>query len=102
MATPLPSLHLTDEEEAVGTVSEVFYDAGLHQLKLSLCLIDMVITTKEFNVPAFGAIVILSWKLKKGCEFRQLDNNVFVFQFFHADDKHFIQKEGPWCFDDQL
>lgn len=102
MVVPLSLLRLIEEEGVVGTVSDVSSDASFHQIKLSLCLIGMVLMKKECNVPAFRATMIHSWKLKKGCVFRRLDENIFVFQFFHSDYKRFLQDEGLWCFDDQL
>ncbi|KAJ8444151.1 hypothetical protein Cgig2_030971 [Carnegiea gigantea] len=39
------------------------------------------------------------WKPLKGMAVREMDENVFLFQFFSKKDKDYVLKEGPWAFD---
>ncbi|KAJ9187290.1 hypothetical protein P3X46_002763 [Hevea brasiliensis] len=98
----ISSLRLTEEETIVGEVPFVDEENSLQRLKISLCLIGMVLTGKNFNAPALRLTMLRSWRLRKGFGFRQLSDNLFVFQFFLEDDKKHVLEGGPWCFDDQL
>ena len=42
------------------------------------------------------------WKLSKGLIIRELDSNLFAFQFFAAADRDYVLNEGPWAFDGSL
>ena len=33
---------------------------------------------------------------------KELDRNLFLFQFFLKKDKDFVMEEGPWAFDGHL
>jgi len=39
------------------------------------------------------------WLPVKGLVIRDLDKNLFVFQFFYKKNKEFVLKEGTWTFD---
>ncbi|KAJ8451421.1 hypothetical protein Cgig2_017812 [Carnegiea gigantea] len=42
------------------------------------------------------------WKPSKGVIIRDLNKNLFAFQFFSTADKDFVLNEGPWAFDGNI
>ncbi|KAJ8450416.1 hypothetical protein Cgig2_002101 [Carnegiea gigantea] len=42
------------------------------------------------------------WKRSKRLVIRELDSNLFAFQFFAAANKDYVLNEGPWAFDGSL
>ncbi|KAJ8452207.1 hypothetical protein Cgig2_006012 [Carnegiea gigantea] len=42
------------------------------------------------------------WKPEKGVIIRDLDTNLFAFQFFSSVDKLFVLNEGQWSFDEKI
>ena len=69
---------------------------------ISLCLLGRLHTTLAFNPRAMKSVLINVWKSSKGRVIRDLDANLFVFQFFSAADRNFVLNEGPWAFDGSI
>lgn len=51
--------------------------------KISLCLIGKVRTKRSFNAHAFLNQMERIWNLKHIMESKEIDENGFIFQFFH-------------------
>jgi len=70
--------------------------------QMSLCLWGKVLTDNYFNANAMKNIFKNVLKLSKGVIIRDLDKNLFAFQFFSATDKGFVLNKGPWAFDGDI
>jgi len=57
---------------------------------------------KTFNSKATKAVFRNIWKPDKGVVIRDLDKNLFPFQFFSTTHKEFVLNEGPWAFDGKI
>ena len=90
-------LTLTDEEEAIVTCEEENSSERAEQV--ALCLLGKLYTQHKFNVGAMKNVFKNVWKPAQGMIIRDLDWNLFVFQFFSKTDKDFVFNEGPWAFD---
>ncbi|XP_021750220.1 uncharacterized protein LOC110715908 [Chenopodium quinoa] len=71
-------------------------------VRLSLCLLGQLITNKKFNKEAMKRTLKSVWNLSNGVVIRNLDYDIFMFQFFHWKDMKKVQDGAPWCFDNQL
>ena len=91
------SLRLTLEEEQVVVVTEKD-DSEMSKL-ISLYLLGRLYTTNSFNSRAMKLVLRNVWKPSKGLVIRDLNSNLFAFQFFSEVDHDFILNEGPWAFD---
>ncbi|KAJ8444722.1 hypothetical protein Cgig2_030396 [Carnegiea gigantea] len=91
-------LALTAEEEAV-----VVCDNNVHENRAeqtTLCLWGKLYTDNYFNVVAMKRVFNNVWKPSKGVMIRDLDKNLFAFQFF--SDKALVLTDGPCAFDGNI
>ncbi|KAL2924172.1 hypothetical protein RDABS01_028795 [Bienertia sinuspersici] len=51
---------------------------------------------------AMKSVLRASWKPLKGMAVREIDKNLFVFQFFCPTDKSKVIDQSPWSFDNHL
>lgn len=93
-------LSLTDKEERV--VGADIEEDQKTKDRISLMLIGKVLTTKPFNVEAMRRTLRSVWNPKGGVAIRELEPNLFVFQFFNREDKERVEKGRPWTFDFNL
>ncbi|KAJ8435105.1 hypothetical protein Cgig2_001980 [Carnegiea gigantea] len=70
--------------------------------KISWCLWGKLLTENFFNPWAMKPVLKNIWKLARGVIIRELDKNLFSFQFFSSVDKEHVLNEGPWAFDGHL
>jgi len=91
------NLSLTVKEEQVVLVTDKD-DSSTREL-ISLCLLGRLYTTNSFNPRAMKSVLRNVWKPSKGLVIRDLDSNLFAFQFFSKADRDFALNEGPWAFD---
>ncbi|XP_074322969.1 uncharacterized protein LOC141659929 [Apium graveolens] len=42
------------------------------------------------------------WKPTMGINIKELEQGIFLFQFFHKEDKAWVQNGGPWTFDSAM
>ena len=54
------------------------------------------------SVRSDGRIFKYIWKPEKGVVIRDLDSNLFAFQFFSLADKEHMLNEGLWSFDGKI
>jgi len=90
-------LTLTEEEETV-VISEDD-DPSERADQVALCLLGKLYTGNTFNIGAMKTVLKNVWKPSKGVIIKELDWNLFVFQFFTKADKDYVFSEGPWAFD---
>ncbi|KAK6133954.1 hypothetical protein DH2020_032303 [Rehmannia glutinosa] len=68
----------------------------------SLCLVGKLWTTKSFNAFALLDTMKKIWKPVKGMTAREIETNLFSFQFNHHKDIDRILSMEPWHFDKHL
>ncbi|KAJ8436222.1 hypothetical protein Cgig2_006909 [Carnegiea gigantea] len=75
-------------------------DAGGENIA-SISLLDgqAVYTESFFNTEALKNVLKRVWKLMKGIVIKDIEWNLFNFQFFSKADMEFALDEGPWAFD---
>ncbi|KAJ8434339.1 hypothetical protein Cgig2_019966 [Carnegiea gigantea] len=93
-------LQLTELEDEIMYVDDVYSEEKSEQVEL--CLYGKLLTEKGFNARAMKSVLKNIWKSKKDVIIRDLDSNLFVFQFFSNMDKLFVLNEGPWTFDGKI
>ena len=90
-------LSLTEEEEEVVECDDRDDETITEQLKL--CLVGKLLTLNPFSVEAMKNTMKIAWRLGKGMVVREIENNMFMYQFFTMSDKLKVLEEGPWFFD---
>lgn len=81
----LNGLSLTEEEEEV-VECEGRKDDTIYEL-LRLCLVGKLLTLNLFSVEAMKNTMKIAWRLGKGMVVREIENHMFMFQFFTMLDK---------------
>ena len=67
--------------------------------ELSLCLVGRLWTTRRFNSTALMNTMTKIWSPRKGMEAKEIETNLFLFQFFHWKDLDRVLEGEPWLFD---
>lgn len=89
-----------EEEENSAFVLEGEGDAETN--KYELCLVGRFLTGKSINVNAMKTKMADVWKPALGVNIKELEVGVFLFQFFHKEDKAWVLRGGPWSFDNAM
>ncbi|XP_074346361.1 uncharacterized protein LOC141685139 [Apium graveolens] len=92
----LEGIGIEDEENA-----EVVFDEEAEDVsnKFETCLVGHFLTEKNLNVRAMKSKVADIWHPPRGINIKDLKPGIFLFQFYHADDKEWMLNGGPWNFD---
>lgn len=70
--------------------------------QVGLALVGKLFTNSVFNIEAMKSVLRSSWKPLKGMVVREIDKNLFVFQFFCPMDRAKVIDQSPWSFDNHL
>jgi len=89
-------MSLTEEDAQVLDFDEETPAKKTEEIEPSL--VGKLMTEGNFNVRTMKNV----WKPSKGLVIRDLDVNLFVFQFFLHADRAYVFNEGPWAFDGNL
>ncbi|KAJ8421787.1 LOW QUALITY PROTEIN: hypothetical protein Cgig2_018412 [Carnegiea gigantea] len=93
-------LSLTAEEDVAVECEDKAANGRSEQI--ALCLWGNLHTDGYFNVNAMKTVFKNVWKPSKGVIIRDLDRNLFAFQFFSSADRDYALNEGPWAFDGNI
>lgn len=63
------------------------------------CLIGMIGTDRKINREAFKTVLSRIWRTAGPVVFKEVQNNVWVFEFVECDDKRRVLEGRPWSFD---
>ena len=63
--------------------------------QIALCLWGKLLTENYFNLGAMKAVLKNIWKPTRGVIIRELDKDLFSFQFFLNVDEEYVLNEGP-------
>ncbi|KAL2938973.1 hypothetical protein RDABS01_022422 [Bienertia sinuspersici] len=94
------AMSLTEEEE-----DALICDDDPEELSEQLVahsLVGKLLTDSPFNPEALTNTMRNLWKPSKGLVVREIENNIFVFQFFSKGDREKVMDQGPWSFDGKL
>ncbi|KAL2900684.1 Urease accessory protein UreD 2 [Bienertia sinuspersici] len=91
----LQGLTMTEEEEAIIECEED-EEGEVVKEQLQLCLVGKILTHNPFSVDAMKNTLKLAWRLGKGMVVREIERNMFIFQFFSALDKLKVIDGGSW------
>ncbi|KAL2928887.1 UDP-N-acetylmuramoyl-L-alanyl-D-glutamate--LD-lysine ligase, partial [Bienertia sinuspersici] len=95
------ALSLTEAEEDALICEDEETDELLDQL-VAHSLVGTLLTDTPYNPEAFKNTMRSLWKPSRGLVVREIENNIFVFQFFSKADREKVLDQGPWSFDDRL
>ncbi|KAK1383567.1 CCHC-type domain-containing protein [Heracleum sosnowskyi] len=93
----LKGLVLTEEEEQIIECDEDEIETIGDQL--ILCLVGKLLTSNPFSVEAMKNTMKVAWRVANGMVVREIENKLFIFQFFSMSDKVKVLEDGPWAFD---
>ena len=100
LETAWNNLGLTEEEATVAVFNE---DTPTEKAgEIALSLVGKLMCDGSFNTRVMKNVLNNIWKPAKGIAIRDLDCNLFVFQFFSEMDRKFMLNEGPWAFGGHL
>lgn len=93
----LKGLVLTEEEEEIVECEEDESETIRDQL--IFCLVGKLFTSNPFGVEAMKNIMRIAWRVANGMVVHEIENKLFIFQFFSMSEKMKVLEEGPWAFD---
>lgn len=89
-----------EEEENEGFILEGDIDEEVN--KYELCLVGRLLTEKSINVRAMKSKIADVWRPSMGLTIKEIDQGLFLFQFYRKEDKQWVQNGGPWSFDNAM
>lgn len=70
--------------------------------KSSNCLVGKYWMEKRYNKEAFKSVLSKLWRSEGGVNFKELQDNLWLFEFAEEEDKRRVLDGRPWSFDRQL
>lgn len=70
--------------------------------RFELCLVRRFLIEKNINTRAMRSKMTNVWHPAIGINIKELRMELFLFQFYHKDDISWVQKGGPWSFDNAI
>lgn len=70
--------------------------------KCDLCLVGRFLTEKNINTRAMKTKLADVWKPTMGINIKELEMGIFLFQFYHKEDKMWVLNGGPRTFDNSM
>lgn len=70
--------------------------------KYELCLIDRFLREKNINTRAMKTKMADIWKPTMAINIKELETGIYLFQFYHKEDKLWVLNGGPWTFDNTM
>ncbi|KAL2892471.1 Terminase large subunit [Bienertia sinuspersici] len=94
----LKGLAMTEEEEEIIDCEEEEEEEEMIREQLMLCLVGKLFTSNPYSIEAMKNTMKIAWCMGKGMVVREIDRNIFIFQFFSMVDKIKVLEGGPWSF----
>lgn len=66
------------------------------------CLVGRYWTEKKYNKEAFKTVLSKLWRVVGRVTFRELHDNLWLFEFSDGEDKRRVMEGRPWSFDRQI
>lgn len=100
LETKYANVSLVDEEdvglESLETEAEKESGAGVD---LRWAAVGRFLTDKSIKIQVMRQVLDSIWRPVKGVRIKAIEDNRFIFQFFHEKDMQRIIGEGPWAFE---
>ncbi|KNA06643.1 hypothetical protein SOVF_179060 [Spinacia oleracea] len=93
----LSGMTLTEEEEEIVVCDDEEDEVVAEQIQH--CLVGKLFTSKPFSVEALKNTMRSAWRPMKGLVVREIESNLFIFQFFALAHKLSVLEDGSWQFD---
>lgn len=95
----MANMDIEDEEnESFVFGEEVEEDVNRYEL----CLVGRFLTEKTINLRAMKSRMADVWKPAMGINIKELEQGIYLFQFFRKEDMQWVVKGGPWSFDNAM
>ncbi|XP_074346128.1 uncharacterized protein LOC141684890 [Apium graveolens] len=95
----MKSMGIEDEENAVfvpeGDVDESFN-------RYEFCLVGRLLTEKNVNTKIMKSRIADIRRPTMGINIKDLEQGMFLFQFFQKEDMQWVTNGGPWSFDNAM
>lgn len=95
----MAKLGIEDEENEAFTL-EGDVDESVNRYEL--CLVGRLMTEKNVNVRAMKSKIADVWRPAMGLNIKDMENGLFLFQFYRKEDMQWVLKGGPWSFDNAM
>lgn len=93
-------LWVFDEEENMGFILEGEVDETINRYEL--CLVGRLLTEKGVNTKIMKSRIADIWRPSMGLNIKDLEQGMFLFQFFRKEDMQWVTNGGPWSFDNAM
>lgn len=95
----LANLNVEDEEN-----EDLVFDGDVEEdvNKDELCLVGRFLTEKNINTRAMKTKMVDIWKPTMEINIKEIETGIFLFQFYHKEDKLWVINGGPWSFDNAM
>ncbi|KAM7501804.1 hypothetical protein LguiB_000708 [Lonicera macranthoides] len=87
------------EEESGVPVSDIQEEGNRGETDMRWCIIGKFNTHKSINFEAMQQMMASVWQPIMGMWAKDLDSNLFLFQFNHEMDLERVVRDGPWTFE---
>lgn len=95
------NISLEDEEEGGIEITEealVPNDLQNHGFVANLCIVGRFISEGRVDFEALQHTLAVLWKPGRGVYIKELDSNLYLFQFYHEIDVKRVMEGCPWSF----
>lgn len=95
----MANLNVEDEEN-----EDLIFEGDVEEEidRYELCLVGRFLTEKNINTKAMKTKIADVWKPTMGINIKELETGIYLFQFFHIEDKNWVMNGGPWDFDNAV
>ena len=96
LAEVYANMSIADKDEEGLVVDEDVVEET--EVDLWYCLVGRFLTEGSIHFDSIRIMMASLWKLVKGVSIKELDGNLFMFQFFHERDIYRVIDDGLWKF----
>lgn len=92
-------LDIDDEENSA------FVFGGEEEVEINmygLCIVGRFLTERKINVNEMKSKMADVWRPTMGINIKEIEQGIFLFQFYHKEDMNWVLKGGPWSFDNAM
>ena len=95
----LANIDIDNEEN-----EELVFEEGVEQEtnRFDLCLVGRFLTEKGINTRVMRTKLADIWRPAMGITIKDINPELFLFQFYHQDDMDWVRNGGPWSFDNAM
>ncbi|XVF41904.1 hypothetical protein PTKIN_Ptkin01aG0318000 [Pterospermum kingtungense] len=96
----LEGLSLSDDED--DELQLELRDSHSQPKHLEFCLVGPFLTDKAINFNVMRNRMASIWRPTKGVNIKEIESQLYLFQFFHGMDLKIVIDGGPWSYDNNL